>query len=473
MKKIEKGYMPPQDVDLELTVLSALMIDVKAMEIVDGILQEEIFYKPNNKEIFKAIKSLYDANNPVDLLTVSNKLKSVGKLDEVGGDYFLVNLTQKAASTAHIEYHSRILLQYYMRRRIIELCNESLRNAYDEKIDVLDSLDALGRSIDGVNETISKGYVSQTFYEAMVDVPKRVRFLTDNPDKLTGVPTGLKATDKHFNGWQPTDFIVLGADSGMGKTAFVTNNLLKPASMGIPVGMFSMEMSVAQLAIRATAVESNYHMNQLSRTGFEREEYFEGLDNVVNRVKDYPVHIDDKPALTVSEMKRKARAMVRQFGIKLLVIDFLQMFSGDGDVRIVVGDAARECKNLAKELNIPVIALSQLSREVHKNKYKIPFKHNLKEASAIEEAADVIGLLYRPAYYGYTIESDPMLFEELDLVDGENATLIVAKNRQGGLGNVGLHFIEDKTKFVDNIYNEAVVDDDDMSEFINPNDEPF
>jgi replicative DNA helicase len=197
-------------------------------------------------------------------------------------------------------------------------------------------------------------------------------------------------------------------------------------------------------------------MNQLMRTGFEKDEYFGTLLKYVDKMKDYPIYIDDKPALTVPEMKRKARAMKRKNNIQLLVIDFLQMFSGDKEVRINVGEAARECKNLAKELNIPVIGLSQISREVRKSKYFIPKKYHLKEASAIEEAADIIGMLYRPSYYGYERASSAELYDDvLGLQGEENAVLMVEKNRNGSLGNVGLQYIENKTKFV----NGCVVDD--------------
>jgi replicative DNA helicase len=273
------------------------------------------------------------------------------------------------------------------------------------------------------------------------------------------LPTGLNALDKHFSGWQPTDFIVIGADNGMGKTAMAMGFLLAPAKQGDPVGMFSMEMNVQSLATRATAVESDFHINQLMRTGFEKNSYFETLNILVNDMRDYPIYIDDKPALTVPEMKRKARALKRKHNIQLLVIDFLQMFSGDKEIRINVGDAARECKNLAKELKIPVIGLSQVSREVNKSKFFLPKKHHLKEASAIEEAADIIGMLYRPGVYGYDREANTELYDDiLGLQGEENAALLVVKNRNGSLGNVGLNFIENKTKFVNGEPNVFVED---------------
>lgn len=348
-----------------------------------------------------------------------------------------------------------------MARQMINFCGQGIEMAYDESVDVFDLIDSVSGNIDKLTDSTTKGHTSLTWSDAVDSIPKRVEYLTNNQGDVTGVPTGLKSLNKHFNGWQPGELIVIGADSGMGKTALVLGNMTAAAKAGLPVGMFSMEMSVVQLAVRGIATESNYHLNQLMRKGFEKPEYFEGLNKVVNRVRSYPIHIDDQPALTVPEMKRKARAMYRNHGIKLLVVDFVQMFSGDKDIRLNISEAARELKNIAKELDIPVIALSQLSREVKKDRYKIPSKHHLKESSAIEEAADVIMLLYRPGYYGFDRESYPDLYNDLGLIGDENACGIVAKNRNGGLGNVGMNFIENKTKFAD-----------DVGDFVMPKGEP-
>lgn len=444
-----KGKIPPQALDLEEAVLGSVMIDQKGLDDAFGVINNPlVFYKESHQHIFHAIRQLYTSNKPVDLLTVSEQLKANNKLEASGGDYYLITLTQKVSSSAHTEYHCRILMQKYFGREMIKLCSQTIERAYDDKVDVFDMMDAMVHGVDALNDSVSMDHTSKTWEEAILDVPKRVEFLTNNQGKITGLTSGLESIDKWFSGWQDTDLIVIGADSGMGKTALVLSFMISAAKEKHSVGMFSMEMSVTQLALRGIATESQYHMNQLMRHGFEHKKYFEGLNYVVSKVKDYPIHIDDKPALTVPEMKRKARAMKRKHGIKMLVVDFVQMFSGDKDPRINISEAARELKNIAKELNIPVIALSQLSREVRKARYCIPSKHHLKESSAIEEAADIIGLLYRPGYYGYSIERTPDVWQELGLNSDENACLIVAKNRSGALGNVGLHFIENKTKYV-------------------------
>lgn len=446
---LERGKLPPQAIDLEEAVLGAMMIDKKGLDEVIDLLVPDCFYKEAHSIVFSAISTLYKSHQPVDMLTVSNELKRIKKLENCGGDFFLIQLTQKVSSSAHIEFHSRIILQKYISRQLIKISSETIEMAYDESIDVFDLTDVASSKIDVLMNSATKGYSSMSWEEAVMSVPQRVEFLTNNKGIVTGVPTGLDAIDKHFNGWQPTDFIVIGADNGMGKTAFVLGNMIEAAKKDNPVGMFSMEMSVVQLAVRGVANESEFHMNQLMRNGFEHNYYFKKLNTVTNDLSKLPIYIDDQPALTVVEMKRKARQMKRKYGIKLLVIDFVQMFSGDKDIRINISEAARECKNLAKELSIPIIALSQLSREVKKERYKIPSKHHLKESSAIEEAADIIGLLYRPSYYGFTRNNNADLYEnELGLIDDENACLIVAKNRNGGMGNIGLRFIENKTKYV-------------------------
>lgn len=455
--------IPPQAVDLEEVVIGASLIDSKGVDEMFGVITNpEVFYKEAHQHVFTAIKQLYDKSQPVDLLTVAEKLKELNTIENIGGVTYLIDLTQKVSSSAHQEFHCRIILQKYIARQVIKLCTSSIEMAYDPKVDVFDLTDYVTTQVDKLTDTTTKGHTSLSWSDAVESIPARVEFLTNNQGKVTGVPTGLYATDKHFNGWQPQDLIIIGADSGMGKTAFVLNNMRAVAAEGLAVGMFSMEMSVVQLATRGIALDSTFHINQLMRTGFEKPMYFDELNEVVNKVKQYPIYIDDQPALTVPEMKRKARQLHRKHGIKMLVVDFVQMFSGDKDVRINISEAARELKNIAKELDIPVVALSQLSREVRRVQYCIPSKHHLKESSAIEEAADVIGLLYRPEYYGYDRVNNQQLYESLYMTDyNVNATLIVAKNRNGALGNVGLHFIENKTKYINPSDFNCVLEDED------------
>lgn len=452
MRKIgnlEKGKLPPQATDLEETILGVALIDLKGTDILLDMIQDpEAFYLEKHGMIFQAIKELSDHSDPVDLKTVSQKLKTKSQLDLVGGYTKLISLTNGIASSAHQEYHCKIVLQQYMLRKMIQLGNRCIEQAYDPKVDVFELMDAVHQDLDGVANVANKGSQLVSWSEAVERVPKRVEFLTNNKGELTGVDTGLDNLNKFFSGWQPTDLIIIGADSGTGKTALAMCHILAAARQGKAVGMASMEMSTVQLAIRGVAVSSNLHMKQLTQTGFEKDKYWRSLSDTVDGIKGLPIYIDDRPSLTVPEMKRKAREMKRKHDIQLFIVDFIQMFSGEEDDVKLAGLAARELKNLAKELDIPVIALSQLNREVKKAKWNMPSKHHLKNSSGVEEAADIIGLLYRPGYYNYQPHTHAMVYEELGLRGNENAALIVAKNRQGGLGSIPLCYVENKTKYV-------------------------
>lgn len=449
MANLEKGKIPPQAIEIEEAILGAMINDRKGVDrALEVIRTPEAFYKNGHQVIFEAIQRLDNQNSNVDLLTVSAELKKMGKLEEAGGDFALVGLSSKITSSAHIENHCLIVLQFYMKRMMIRMGNDAIEMGYDDKMDVFDALDRTTVFFDAINGIYQKGSVSMDWATAVDEVPKRVERLTNHSGELTGVDTGLDNLNEFFNGWQPTDLIVIGADSGMGKTALAMAHILASAKQGNAVGMVSMEMSTLQLAIRAVAVESNYHMKQLTQYGFEKPEYFKGLQETAHELRGLPIHIDDRPSLTVPEMKRRARFMKRKHKIKLLIVDFIQMFTGDDDDVKLTGMAARELKNLAKELEIPVIALSQLNREVKKVKHCIPAKYHLKNSSGVEEAADVICLLYRPEYYGFDRGGHPGVWERFGLKGDENATLIVAKNRNGGVGNIPMRYVADKTKYV-------------------------
>ncbi len=441
--------MPPQAIEIEEAVLGCLLQFENAADLVFDVLgTSDVFYKTEHANIFKAVKDLYSNSEQIDLLTVSARLEKLGIKKDAGGDYLIIGLTQKVASSAHVEYHARLILEKYMLRRLIAFGSLCVEKGFDASIDINDTFDELGAAFDTLTGLSENGTEGTTWQEAIDAVPKRVEFLTNNQGELTGVDTGLFNLNRHFGGWQNSDLIIIGADSGMGKTALAMTHILASAKQGNAVGMVSMEMSTVQLAIRSVAVDSNYHMRQLTQDGFDKTEYFEGLSNVVAKLRNLPVYIDDRPSLTVPEMKRRARQMKRKHNIKLFIADFIQMFTGDEDDIKLTGMAARELKNLAKELNIPVIALSQLNREVRKARYCIPSKHHLKNSSGVEEAADIIGLLYRPSYYKFTPEKNPDLFDELRLQGDENAVFIVAKNRNGGLGEIPMCYVEDKTKYI-------------------------
>lgn len=443
--RLEKGKLPPQAVELEAAVLGALLIERKAAdELFQVFTSEEVFYKDAHKAIFKAIKRLSDASSPIDILTVSNQLKIDGNHSVAGGDHYLIQLTQSVASSAHIEFHARIVLQAYMKRKVISICSEAIQFAYDADTDVFSLLDMMDTESTAINEIIARGRTEMSFSDALDRVVDRVKMLTDATTTLTGVETGFAKLNKHFGGWQPTDFIVIGARPGMGKTAFVIRTTVEAAKSGSPVGFVSLEMSTEQLVTRSVAIESSFHMNQLTKSGFEKQEYFSGLLRKVNEMRNLPIYIDDRPSLTIGEIKRKARLMKRKQGIRLLVVDYIQLAGAEGneDDRVRVGKISRGLKSIAKELEITVIGLAQLSREVEKTATKRPALHHLKESGDIEQDADAVCFLFRPGYYG--LEPDH------DVIDQDcNTEFIIAKYRHGGVGTYGLSFDENKTKFMD------------------------
>lgn len=443
---LEKGKLPPQAVELEQAILGSLMID--SSRAVDELFQvfssAEVFYKESHKHIFEAIKQLSESSQSIDLLTVSQQLKVNKTLEIAGGDFYLIELTQKISSSAHIEYHARIVLQMYMKRKAIEMASNVIERAYDVDIDVFDLFDFMDVETSAINEIIDKGRSELSYADALNLVIDRVKILTDSESSLTGVETGFKKLNKHFGGWQPTDFVVIGARPGMGKTAFVVNTMISGAKAGNSIGFISLEMSTEQLTIRSVANESNFHLNQLTKTGFEKPEYFSGLIRKVNELRSLPIFIDDRPALTIGEIKRKARLYKRKNDIKVLIVDYIQLAGSDNneDIRIRVGKISNGLKALAKELNITVIGLAQLSREVEKTSHKRPSLHHLKESGDIEQDADVVAFLYRAGYYGLDVD--------YDAIDSDcNTEFIIAKYRHGGVGTIGLYYDENKTKFTD------------------------
>lgn len=458
---LEKGKLPPQALELEEAILGALMVDNRAIdELLQVFSDSNVFYKEAHKLIFEAIIDLVAMSHPVDLLTVSSQLKVKNTLDLAGGDYYLIGLTQKISSGAHIDFHARVVMQMYLKRKAIALGSEIIELAYNNDVDVFDLFDFIDVETSLINDIKEKGRSEMSYSEALDLVVERVKMLTDNEGCVTGVPTGFKKLDKHCGGWQPTDFIVIGARPGMGKTAFVVNTTVSAAKSGNPVGFVSLEMSTQQLATRTVAGESDYHLNQLTKDGFKKPEYFAGLLKKVNELRGLPIHIDDRPALAIGEIKRKARLYKRKYGIKLLIVDYIQLAGSDKDedIRIRVGKISNGLKAIAKELDITVIGLAQLSREVEKTSHKRPSLHHLKESGDIEQDADMVGFLYRPAYYGIDVDHD--------VIDEDcNTEFIIAKYRHGGVGTIGLHYDENKTKFTD--YDGADVDDCNDVEYSN------
>jgi len=472
---LEKGKVPPQDVNLEEAVLGAMMIDESGVDECLMVLKSSsVFYKEPHQLIFEAIQNLHRESAKIDLLTVSNQLRKSGNLDLAGGDFYLIQLTQKISSAAHIEIHSRLLLQFFVKRQMIRDASEILTKAYDDELDVFDLMSMAATKIDLVNEQVSSGVTDLTMKSGLNKIEKRIEVLSSaKDDALSGCFTGFKKLDKLTNGWQPTDLIVIGARPGMGKTSLVLKTMLENVKRDVPVGFISCEMSTQQLMTRMVACNSHFHLNQLFRTGFEKTKYFLQFRELKVQMENYPAYFDDT-SIDVYDVVSKLRLWKRKFGIKMAIIDYLQLMSckslGKNTIREQeISTITRTLKRVAKELKLPIILLSQLGRDVETRGDKRPQLKDLRESGAIEQDADVVAFIYRPSYYG--LEADPDMESQ-----GANTEFIIAKHRNGSLDRKGLYFDENKTKFMDPEDLEASNQhDNEMNEAaglpkINPND---
>ncbi len=446
--ELEKGKLLPSAIDIEEAVLGAMMISPNgAHECLSIIKSPEVFYKNENASIFKAIQKLYHEGNPIDLLSVSSTLLKMGELYSIGGDIYLIQLTQKISSSAHIEYHCRIILQYYIKRKMIFDNAELSALAYDEEKDVFELLAQAARNMDSLIEQTSTGVSDLSMKEGLTRIGRRIEVLSSNRgDELSGCFTGFKKLDAITNGWQNSDLIVIGARPGMGKTSLVLKTMLENVKQNIPVGFISCEMSSEQLMTRMVACNSNFDLNQLLRTGFNESIYFEEFIILRGKMEKYPAYFDDQ-SFDVYDVIAKIRSWHRKFKIRMVIIDYLQLmtckFLKKNSIREQeIATITRSLKLLAKELNIPIIVLSQLGREVESRADKRPLLKDLRESGAIEQDADLVAFIYRPSYYG--IELDDVMLSQ-----GANTEFIIAKHRNGSIDRKGLFFDESKTKFTD------------------------
>ncbi|MDD3721089.1 MAG: replicative DNA helicase [Lutibacter sp.] len=444
---LEKGKIPPQALELEEAVLGAMMIDKKGVDDVIDILHPEAFYKEAHQLIYEAIFILFKNAQPTDLLTVANQLRKTNNLEAVGGDFYLVRLTQKVASSAHIEFHARIILQKYIQRKLISISSEIIEEAYDETIDVFDLLDdAESKLFEVTQGNLKKG--SETSEGLVAQAIKKIQEI-GNKQGMSGAATGFTRLDELTSGWQPSDLVILAARPGMGKTAFVMSMAKNMAiDFDQPVAIFSLEMSSVQLITRMISSETGISSGKLRKGNLEPHEW-EQLNVKVKNLTKAPIFIDDSPSLSIFDLRAKARRLASQHGIKIIIIDYLQLMTagtsqkGGGNREQEISTISRNLKALAKELNIPVIALSQLSRAVEtRGGSKRPLLSDLRESGAIEQDADIVSFIYRPEYYGLTEWDD----EERTPCEGQ-AEFIVAKHRNGGLDSIRLKFTAHLAQF--------------------------
>ena len=445
---LKQGKLPPQAIELEEAVLGAMLIDKKGVDEVIDLLEPEAFYKTSHKNIFESIFRLFQNSQPIDLLTVSADLRKNGKLESIGGDYYLVNLTQKVASSAHIEFHARIILQKYIQRSLIRISNEIIESSYKESVDVFDLLDEAESKL----YDVAQGNIKKSSYTAqnLVMLAKKKIEEIANKDGLSGVTSGFEKLDLLTSGWQPSDLIIIAARPGMGKTA-LTLSMARNMSVTkqTPVAFFSLEMSSVQLITRLISSETGLSSEKL-RTGKLADHEWKQLNVKIGDLEKAPLFIDDTPALSIFDLRAKARRLASQHDIKLIIVDYLQLMTAGtsskaGNREQEISTISRNLKSLAKELDIPVIALSQLSRAVEtRGGTKRPQLSDLRESGAIEQDADIVSFIYRPEYYGIEEWDD----EEHSSSIGQ-AELIIAKHRNGGLNNIRMKFIGNLGKFED------------------------
>ncbi len=442
------GKIPPQAIPLEEAVLGAFMLDKNAFSVALDILKEPSFYLDAHQLIFKAMIRLFEKLQPIDLLTVTEELRKSGDLEKIGGPFYLVELTNKITSAANIEYHARIIAQKHILRELIRTSTEVIRDAYDETNDVFTLLDSAERNLFDITQNhMSKG--SERVGAIATETLKKLESLPESNSGTTGVPSGFIMLDKVTAGWQPSDLIIVAARPGMGKTAF-TLALAKNAAMDFkkPVAFFSLEMSNMQLVTRLISGESEIEGSKL-RSGRLDESEWQTLHRTIGTLTEVPLFIDDTPGINIFELRAKCRRLKSQHDIQLIIIDYLQLITGGSDGNKMgnreqeISGISRALKGMAKELNVPVIALSQLNRSVEKSATsKRPQLSDLRESGAIEQDADIVSFIYRPEYY--KISED----EEGNDTRGL-AEVIIAKHRNGALETVKLRFIDHFAKFTD------------------------
>lgn len=444
------GKVPPQSRELEEAVLGAIMLEKGAFDTVVEILKPECFYVDANQRIYRAMQSLAQKSLPIDLLTVVEELKFKEELEVVGGPYYVSKLTNAVVSSANIDAHSRIILQKFIQRELIRISGEIIGDAYEDSVDVFDMLDdAESKLFEITNNHLRKNF--DDISTVLVKTISRIEEMRNRQDDITGVTSGFPSLDKITYGWQPTDLIILAARPAVGKTAFALN-LARSAAMNpnkpTAVGFFSLEMSSGQLVQRILSAESEIWLEKITRGKLEEHEMKQLYKKGIERLSSAPIFIDDSAALNIFELRAKCRRLKNKHNVGLVIIDYLQLMSGSSDKQTnreqEISKISRDLKGLAKELQIPIIALSQLSREVEKRKdgNKMPQLSDLRESGAIEQDADMVMFLYRPEYYDITANE----FGESN--KGETHVRI-AKHRNGSLETIKLQALLHIQKFIE------------------------
>ncbi|MDZ4844361.1 MAG: replicative DNA helicase [Chitinophagales bacterium] len=441
------GKIPPQAKELEEAVLGAMMLEANAVATVIDILKPDSFYVNANRLVFQAIHNLFNKSKPIDILTVTEELKFLGKLEDAGGAYYVTELTSRIASAANVEHHARIVAQKYIQRELIRVSSDIIKNSYEDTTDVFELLDKAEQNLFTVADlNLRRNYepMSNLLSKALTEL----EHARNHQDTVSGVPTGFSELDRLTGGWQKPDLIIIAARPGMGKTAFVLSIARNAAvDYGKAVAIFSLEMSSIQLVNRLVSGEAEIEGDKMRRGSLADYEWAQ-LQHKADKLSEAPIFIDDTPAINIFELRAKCRRLKMQHDVKLIIIDYLQLMSGSPDGKAgnreqEISAISRSLKSIAKELDVPIIALSQLSRAVEtRGGSKRPQLSDLRESGAIEQDADLVIFLYRAEYYGMEVD------EQNNPTRGVGE-LIVSKHRNGALRNIYVRFIDKFAKFVD------------------------
>ncbi len=431
--------VPPQNLEAESSVLGGILLENDAINVVLELLRTGDFYRESHRKIFRAMIELADRSEPVDIITLSECLKNRGELEAVGGSAYLASLNDFVPTAANISYYARIVREKSILRHLINAATEVATKGYDGTGNVEELLDSAERAIFDITEQRIKGSFVKVG-DMMKDSIKMVEKLFERKTMITGVPTGFKDFDTKTAGLQPADLIIVAARPGMGKTAFSLNIASHAAFSGYGVAVFSLEMAKEQLALRLLCSEARVD-NSKVRTGYLSDRDFPKLATAAGRLHDALIFIDDTPAISVLELRAKARRIARDREKKLglIIVDYLQLMRGTGAAQNreqEISEISRSLKALAKELNVPVLAVSQLNRRVEDRNDKTPQLSDLRESGAIEQDADVIAFIYREAAYN-------------PKSDDNTATITIAKQRNGPTGDLTLTFLREFTRFED------------------------
>lgn len=446
---MENGKLPPQAIELEYSVLGSILLESDSFDLISSITKPEHFYKEQNGIIFKAIVKLISNQLPVDILTVIQELKKTNELELVGGAYYVSSLTDRIGSSSNIEYHARIVAQMFYKRELIRIGTNIIKEAYNESTDCFELIDKSANDISNIlNGLDDKQAVILS--EIRDDVLQDCANSINNLNNENGVPIPHKVMQNHTNGWRNGNLIILAARPGMGKTVGALEYGYGAAKMGYPTAIFSLEMTKKELTGRLMSRESYISSQKINNSSVNKDE----LSFIIKDTKSFdgvPLYIDDTPTMNIVRLRSKAYKLVREKGIKFLIVDYLQLMSGIGDEKSreqVISGISRGLKVLARELEIPIIALSQLSRQTENRPgvSKRPMLSDLRESGAIEQDADMVIFYYRPEYYGIEVDENNQPTKNL-------LVKIIAKYRGGSPGDIDAKFYGETMRITDMEYN--------------------